>query len=186
MTTCSYVFCARFGDGFLLEGLSICSFFFPERREYFPNPCLSLPPITGANVILSIKSLTVLFSFLLNLCIHLYIYIYPFINVQWGRFKLKSYILKYALFALFAAFFSSKMLPLFIWLQGSLYLIHFTLIYCCYLAQITMQYAWGPGDIYIYLYIKLDYHYEVWPEGCNVRVNLLNLYASVAALLPFL
>lgn len=128
-------------------------FFFPERREYFPNPCLSLPPITGANVILSIKSLTVLFSFLLKLCIHLYIYIYPFINVQWGRFKLKSYILKYALFALFAAFFSSKMLPLFIWLQGSLYLIHFTLIYCCYLAQITMQYAWGPGDIYIYIYI---------------------------------
>ena len=51
-----------FGDGFLLEGLSLF-FFFSEHREYFPNPCLSLPPITGANVILSIKLLTVYFIF---------------------------------------------------------------------------------------------------------------------------
>uniref|UniRef100_A0A8B9JNN3 HMG box domain-containing protein n=1 Tax=Astyanax mexicanus TaxID=7994 RepID=A0A8B9JNN3_ASTMX len=29
--------------------LSICSFFVSEHREYFPNPCLSLPPITDAN-----------------------------------------------------------------------------------------------------------------------------------------
>ena len=36
-----------------LKAFSICSFF-SEHREYFPNPCLSLPPITGANVILSI------------------------------------------------------------------------------------------------------------------------------------
>ncbi|CDQ67041.1 unnamed protein product [Oncorhynchus mykiss] len=27
-----------------------------EHREYFPNPCLSLPPITGANVILNLSA----------------------------------------------------------------------------------------------------------------------------------
>lgn len=44
-------------------------FFFSEHREYFPNPCLSLPPITGANVILSIKLLTCL---LFLFSIHIY------------------------------------------------------------------------------------------------------------------
>lgn len=55
----SVYFYARFlvTDFFLKASLSVL--FFSEHREYFPNPCLSLPPITGANVILSIKLLTV-------------------------------------------------------------------------------------------------------------------------------
>lgn len=88
------------------------------------------------------------------------------------------------LFFCFVCCFSFLKMLLFIWLPARWYFI--TSIYsCCYLVLEhspyfgTMQYAWGAD------YIKLDYNCGVWPEGCDVRVNLLNLYASVAAL-PFL
>lgn len=57
MATCYHVFSARLVMDLLLKA-SLFVLFFSEHREYFPNPCLSLPPITGANDILSIKLLT--------------------------------------------------------------------------------------------------------------------------------
>lgn len=92
----SCVFCAGFGDGFLLEGLSICSFF-SEHREYFPNPCLSLPPITGANAILSIKLLTVFFLFIIN------VYVFILECSVLSRLELNICIFKDALFPLIIA-----------------------------------------------------------------------------------
>lgn len=87
------VFAVSLHHGHLLKASVSCSFFFPEHREYFPNPCLSLPPITGANVILSLKLLTCFFPFFGSLCIYL------FVLVQYIKYLMIMFI--FALYIFF-------------------------------------------------------------------------------------